>query len=283
MNEKTKQENLRLAREEAIRRREAGEEEDEEEISDSELQDDGDNEPLAHSNIHSDLDEREPGVSDRIISENSITKPSVPDGPEFDSTITSYLRSVQMLLSSSQGLTPCWQLIYPQNDQKLPIFNPGGKYVVKLYVKGKWRKIIVDDKFPFNREGKIQIAHSLYSDELWPSILAKAIYKVFHHFMDISQVTLDPTQELVYAIEALTGLPSQVWRSWPLYETLVNRIVEFDPTHSKQEEVPSPSGNDTSVDTKGATTDCTKEEEDVQRVYTGKVSFYFIPSFAQNQ
>ena len=37
-----------------------------------------------------------------------------------------------------------WQKIYPQ-EHGVPIYNPKGKYWVKLYHLGKLRKIEIDD------------------------------------------------------------------------------------------------------------------------------------------
>ncbi len=46
-----------------------------------------------------------------------------------------------------------WQKIYPQ-EHGVPIYNPKGKYWVKLYHLGKLRKIEIDDTMPTNKRDK---------------------------------------------------------------------------------------------------------------------------------
>jgi len=73
-----------------------------------------------------------------------------------------------------------WQAIYPKGPADKPIFNSSGKYCVKLFVAGKWRKITISDKLPVSKDGKPAIACSSEQTELWPTILAKAVYTVYH-------------------------------------------------------------------------------------------------------
>jgi hypothetical protein len=40
-----------------------------------------------------------------------------------------------------------WNKIYPQNSEGIPIYNPSGRYWVKLYFQGKARKVEIDDQF----------------------------------------------------------------------------------------------------------------------------------------
>ena len=44
-------------------------------------------------------------------------------------------------------------IIYPQNEKGIPIYNPSGRYVVKLFVNGCFRKIEIDDKLPLAKDG----------------------------------------------------------------------------------------------------------------------------------
>jgi calpain-7 len=68
-------------------------------------------------------------------------------------------------------------LIYPQDENGKPIFNPAGKYVVKLYVNGLWRMVTIDDFFPTDDSGRPLCAWSS-NRQLWPAILEKAYAKV---------------------------------------------------------------------------------------------------------
>ena len=40
--------------------------------------------------------------------------------------------------------------IFPQDQYQNPIYNPEGKYIVKLYLNGSWRGVEVDDYLPVN-------------------------------------------------------------------------------------------------------------------------------------
>eukprot|EP00796_Vickermania_ingenoplastis_P013321 gene13321-9157_t len=72
-----------------------------------------------------------------------------------------------------------WELIYPHAPGTChPVYNPFGKYAVKLFVEGSYRKVIVDDALPVDELGRPLITVTSLR-ELWPAILVKAIFKAF--------------------------------------------------------------------------------------------------------
>ncbi len=72
-----------------------------------------------------------------------------------------------------------WRSIYPQSSSGRPCFNSAGKYCVKLYLGGAWRKVVVLDSVPVRADGRCVLASSSQALELWPLLLSKAIYAAF--------------------------------------------------------------------------------------------------------
>ena len=67
--------------------------------------------------------------------------------------------------------------IYPQDQMGYPIYNPCGKYIVKLFINGVWRAVEIDDYLPVDEFGNLICAYS-NKDKLWVSLLEKAYLKI---------------------------------------------------------------------------------------------------------
>ncbi|KAI9348162.1 hypothetical protein BDR26DRAFT_854076 [Obelidium mucronatum] len=74
-----------------------------------------------------------------------------------------------------QLITGC---IHPQNADGIPIYNPSGKYIVKLFFNGVYRKIVVDDYLPVSQNGVLMCTYAVHKSEFWPSIIEKAYMKL---------------------------------------------------------------------------------------------------------
>jgi hypothetical protein len=89
--------------------------------------------------------------------------------------MTQYL-STKLQGTPNSDLLP-WENIYPKGKDGLPVYNASGKYAIKLFWIGKWRKVFVDDKVPVDDEGKPLILTSAMAGELWPVLITKAVIK----------------------------------------------------------------------------------------------------------
>ena len=97
--------------------------------------------------------------------------------------------------------------IYPQKNG-IPIYNPNGKYIIKLYLMGKSRKIIIDDRIPCNRNHEYFLPKCNLIEEIWPALFIKALiklnmYKSRHPFYFSNEEFMDNC--LIYE---LTGMHS---------------------------------------------------------------------------
>lgn len=100
---------------------------------------------------------------------------------EVDPLLCAVFRIVERYSALTAGFSSrdfLWNLIYPQTSEGRPCYNPAGKYCIRLYLCGKWRRVPISDSLPVDAEGKLLLASSSNLAELWPALLSKAIYTV---------------------------------------------------------------------------------------------------------
>jgi hypothetical protein len=72
-----------------------------------------------------------------------------------------------------------WERIYPKQEGSdyLPRVSQFGRYYVKIFYLGEERMVVVDDKLPQDRNGKVLFSIT-QKKEYWPAILMKALMVV---------------------------------------------------------------------------------------------------------
>ena len=61
----------------------------------------------------------------------------------------------------------------------MPVYNPSGRYWVKLYYMGKLRKIEIDDTMPCTKYDEFLLPKCESLEELWPALITKALIKLY--------------------------------------------------------------------------------------------------------
>ena len=118
-----------------------------------------------------------------VIENNSFNKINNIDMGVYYCKFCRWLASVfQTIIDNNINNCSFIKNIYPQNKEGIPIYNPSGKYWIKLIQFGKYRKIEIDDLIPVNKNTfECYFPRTTNKFELWPILLTKGIIKLFSY------------------------------------------------------------------------------------------------------
>lgn len=124
---------------------------------------------------------------------------ALTEAPPF---LMTALDSALLAVEQAQRYIPAgaylWELVYPHAPGTChPVYNPFGKYAVKLFVAGAFRKVVVDDRLPVDVLGRPLLSTTSLK-ELWPALIGKAIIKALGPVTGVQALAASP--ELIVSV-----------------------------------------------------------------------------------
>jgi len=122
----------------------------------------------------------EHGIAGSRAQPHSVVS-GVPPGEGAAASVAWLTSLIHLVAQHSEKLaagTYLWELIYPKGADGRPAVAPTGRYAVRLFEQSSWRLVEIDDRVPFDADGRPLVPVSTERLELWPMLLAKALYKL---------------------------------------------------------------------------------------------------------
>ena len=178
------------------------------------------------------------GSSDSSANDTKMSPlEEAPSGPFKDPLMCKAFEITQSLYASNEkeGMGHyLWNSIWPKLPSGRPCYNPRGKYCVKLYLCGKWRRVVVSDVVPLDESGQCLLASSAKPFEIWPTIISKAVYAVYCAcgYSDVPVFCNDELSDTAarfigFVLQCLNGwTPSLPYSLLSAYQSTDIRILE---------------------------------------------------------
>ena len=116
------------------------------------------------------------------IINNETKKPSNINISRYYCRYIKWIASIfQIIIDNSTEELSLTNCIYPKDENNLPKYNPSGKYWIKLYHMGKYRKVEIDDQIPCNKNNEPFYPECEDENEIWSFLLTKAIMKLYSY------------------------------------------------------------------------------------------------------